>query len=100
MSIATSYAKALYEAAKDEGQSSELLIQLENQFDSMLSILEASKEARVALLGPVTSGQEKADLVSEFSKKLGFSLLFVKFVILMARKGRLPFLKEVREAFS
>ena len=100
MSIGNSYAKALFETAQDEKVSPEQMVRLENQFDMLLLILDSSKEARVALLGPIATVKEKSAIIDDFAKKLDFSPLFVKFISLLAKKGRLPFLREVRDAFT
>jgi len=100
MSVANSYARALYEAAKESQLSAESLGQLESQLDTLQACFEESKDARIALIGPLTSTREKTALVEAIAKQYGFAPLLTQFVVLLAKKGRLPLLKEIRDAFS
>lgn len=100
MSVANSYARALYEAAKESKISGDQLIQIENQLDQIVNVLNQSHEARVALLAPLTTASEKKNLINEFSKLLKLSPVVTQFLALLARKGRLNLLSEMREAFG
>jgi F-type H+-transporting ATPase subunit delta len=100
MSVVNSYAKALYEAAIESQNSPEFLDTVENQLDTFLSILTDSKEARAALLAPITNTGEKLNLIEEFSKKLNLNSIVKQFLSLLARKERLFLLKEIRDSFS
>src|SRR5689334_7593066 len=103
MSVANSYAKALYEAAV-EGSSpqnvTEVLNQAEVQLNLFLDVLNGSKEIQVALLSPVTSAREKGAVVREVGKKIGATPLLIEFLNLLARKGRLSLFAAIQEAFS
>lgn len=99
MSVAKTYAKALYEAAQDAKSSAEAISILESQMDDFLMAMAASKDAQTALYGPLVSAKEKVALITEISKKGGFSPLMTQFLVLLARKRRLSILKEIREAF-
>ncbi len=57
MSVAKSYAKALYEVARDESS-------VETQLEVFLKILDDSRELRVALFGPVSTAKEKAAITT------------------------------------
>ena len=100
MSVATSYAKALYEAAQEWKPQAPDSESLEKNMDVLQEVLSASKEMRVALLGPITTGREKASLVEDLCKRLGMSPLFIRFAVLLAKKRRLEFLSNIRDAFS
>lgn len=100
MSVSISYAKALYEAAKDSKLSGEMIDQLEAQMDQLSDILAKSKDVKIALFSPLTSVKEKVALLEELSKQLKLSPLATQFFNLLARKGRLSLLQEVRDAFS
>lgn len=62
-------------------------------------MLEGSKDARVALQSPVTTGKEKAKLIESLSSKLGLEPLVTQFLMLLATKGRFNVLAEVRDVF-
>ena len=108
MSAATSYAKALYAAAQEwkavQGSvpGSELPSHedLEKDMDLLQEVLSASKEMRVALLGPITTSREKASLVEELCKRLKMPPLSIRFAVLLAKKRRLELLSNIRDAFS
>ena len=99
MSVVSSYAKALYESAQDARASQDSLDEIENQLQLFSSFMDSSKDVRIALLAPLTSLQEKVALVEAFSQRLGLSHLTLRFLILLARKGRLSFLSQLKEAF-
>jgi ATP synthase F1 delta subunit len=99
MSLATSYAKALYAAAKDAHATSDTLDHIENQMDSFGQILQLT-DARKALLGPVVTIKEKSEILLQIGEKAGYAKLFTQFLILLASKGRLPAFADIRDAFS
>lgn len=100
MSLARSYARALLEAAQDQKVSAQELDAMEGQLEEMVRLLESSRELRLALTGPATSGKEKADLVTTLGGKAGFSKLFIAFLALLSRKERVAQLPSIREAFA
>ena len=100
MSLATSYAKALYAAAKDEKVSSTEMDEIEQQLDLFIEVLDGHKEIRQALWAPVLSTKDKVAVIKALTEKAGYSKLVTLFLVLLANKGRLPFFHEVREAFS
>jgi len=101
MSVANSYARALYETAATESAGQPQALDLiETQMDEMVQLLEQHKEARVALVGPVTTAREKVALVTALSKKSEFVSVLERFLVLLARKGRLRLLQKIREAFT
>lgn len=99
MSVATSYAKALYETLVEKNSSAEVLNKIETQFTEILSVLSESKEVKAALFAPLTNMREKTSLVESIGKKMEFEPLFSQFLSLLARKGRVFLLAEIREAF-
>ncbi len=100
MSVATSYAKALFQAAQDAKTSSEALDVLEAEMDSLLIALDSSDDARKALMGPVMPAKDKVAYLDAISSKAGYTKLFSQFLNLLANKGRLPALRSIREAFA
>jgi F-type H+-transporting ATPase subunit delta len=100
MSVANSYAKALYEAARDLDRSAEALDRIESELDRLVSAFESSREAKVALLGPIANAKEKEAILRALSKPLGLSKITEQFTILLAQKGRLPLIRPIRDAFA
>lgn len=103
MSVANTYAKALYEAAYEKangGDKTAFLDQVEKQFDELLATVGQSRELETALYAPIANAHEKAGLVRELGKKMGMNELFVNFLTILANKGRLPLLKQIRAALS
>jgi ATP synthase F1 delta subunit len=100
MSVAKTYAKALFEAAQDAKVSVAELEQYETFLDGYLQLASQSKEIRVALISPATSSKEKVALVTEISSKLKFPKILSNFFALLARKERMALLPEIREAYG
>lgn len=103
MSVAKVYAKAFYAYCAENGNSralSESCFQLEQQMDTVLSVITASKEARIALFGEVTTGKEKAQVIEQLAKILAVDPALSSFLVLLANKRRLKYLPEIRDEFS
>lgn len=103
MSVARTYAKALYEAAcEKQGQAavSKTCDEFEKQLDSLLASLKSSREMEIALVAPITTPREKAALVDAISKKMGLSDLLSRFLNILATKDRLGILKEIRDQLA
>jgi F-type H+-transporting ATPase subunit delta len=100
MSVATAYGKALFEAAQEGGVSADQLIQIESELDRFSETLAESSDLRVALYGPLATAHEKTSIIEKFSEKLSISPLTIRFITLVAAKGRLHALADIRKAFS
>jgi len=98
MSVAKSYARALLEAAKAKGGQD--LDAIENQLDLMAETMHQSKDLDAALVGPVVSAKEKVAVIQEFARRANLLPLVSQFLQLLARKGRIRFLDDIREQFS
>jgi len=97
MSIARSYARALFESILETKSTTPA--EAEQDLRVMSEAITGSREARVALLGPATGSKEKAAAVAKIAEKAGTSLAVNQFLQLMARKERLAILPEVAQAF-
>ncbi len=100
MSLARSYAKALYEAAIESGAKPEVLDDIELQFELIVRAIEGSKEVRTALSGPLVTTAEKAQVVREVAKKINMNPLLARFIELVAKKRRMPALNDIRLAVT
>jgi F-type H+-transporting ATPase subunit delta len=100
MSLATAYARALHDAARESGGSSGDLDRIESHFDDLLSALDSSDDLRKLLYGPVVTSREKAAVVEDIANRGGYPSMLRHFLVLLAQKERLPALPEVREALS
>lgn len=100
MSVSTSYAKALYEIAKEEGFSEDRLASLEDQLRFFSDTLEVYPEARNALLGPTTTFKEKTQLLDALGVAGKCEPVLSRFLHLVARKKRLAILGEIRRCFT
>lgn len=99
MSIAKSYARALYETAREANASVDDLNQLEVQMDAFMDFLNSSKDAKTILLSPVTSAKDKGLYFQSVAKVSGISTTLANFLSLLARKGRLTIFEDIRRAF-
>jgi F-type H+-transporting ATPase subunit delta len=100
MILAQVYAKALYEACQDAKLSTAEINTIEDQLDQFVSAVGGSREAKVALMSRMNNSRDKASLIDTLGKKLDLKPLLIQFLILMARKGRLSLLREVRDSFG
>jgi F-type H+-transporting ATPase subunit delta len=98
MSVANSYANALYEALCDSKQK-EQVSSAESKLLELVAILNSSVEARVALISPLATIKEKTALIQELAKKQGLSEIEARFILLLVKKGRLDLLEKIVEAF-
>lgn len=96
MSIATVYARALFESARE--------LHLEKDEKASLAdfrnAIKMSRELRIALSGPVISTKEKVAIVRELAKKMQFHELVTEFLCLVARKGRVSSISEICDAYD
>jgi len=99
MSVATSYAKALFETARDAKATGDTLDTIDAQLHAFEDALATSKEVQVALLAPVSTAKEKAALIEAVASKLKLEPLVANFLLLMAKKNRLGSIREIRSAF-
>lgn len=99
MSVARTYASALYLAAKEVKNGSDLNDKIEAQLKEVSGWINGSKEMRVALISPVVSAAEKASIVEALAKKADFYPLVTKFLALLAKKDRFAALSEIVTAF-
>ena len=100
MSVARAYAKALYETASEAKLSADKIGQLETHMDEFVRMIDSSRDAQVVLQGPVASVKEKTSALDEIAKRASFEPLFIQFLHLLARKGRLSLIHEIRDSFS
>ncbi len=108
MSVATTYAKALFESLSDvkkNGNGShhapvELATQVEQDLRAFFGMIGTSRDARVSLFSPVTTRKEKQLLVSALAKKAGMSDLTERFLRLLAAHNRLSHWEPITEAFA
>ena len=98
MSVAKSYAKALFESSAAAKSADPAL--LEEQLREFTRAVTASREGRVALFGPIATAKEKTAIIETLARKVGMAEPIMRFLVLLASKGRLPLLPEIQEAFS
>lgn len=99
MSVANSYARALFQVAYEKSNSKGVS-HIEEELQTVALLLEQNRELQVALMSPLTTLQEKTGLLEELGKKLGLSPVFNQFLILLVRKGRLDLLRAIQENFN
>jgi F-type H+-transporting ATPase subunit delta len=99
MSVAKTYAKALYETLHD-GKSGATFEQIDEQLGSFAASMDQSKDGRVAFYGPMVPPKQKAALMDALSAKAGYAPLVSRFLSLLAKKNRLGEIKAIRLAFQ
>jgi len=100
MSVAISYAKALCEVATEAQSPATTLDRIEAELETIVQLVNTSKELRIILYGPLASAKEKSAVIEAICKKTESPKLVIAFLQLLAKKGRFSELGSVREAFS
>lgn len=99
MSLARSYAKALFESLGDPSHAT-TYAQAAQDLKEFEGLLSQSSALRMALMSPGTSAQEKESITKLFAEKQNLSKLSTKFLMLLAKKRRLSALTAIKDAFD
>jgi F-type H+-transporting ATPase subunit delta len=99
MSVANSYAKALFQTVQEKKISTQDIDSLEAQLSSFVTAVESSREAKMALYGPIANTKEKIAIVQKFGQTMGIAGVLAHFLELLAKKDRLAILPNVRDEF-
>ncbi|NBU20192.1 hypothetical protein EBS43_02075, partial [bacterium] len=70
MSVATSYAKALFEAAETQTAIPAVLDTIEKELDQVIELLQGNKPLEMALCSSVTTMPEKVSIMEGLLEKL------------------------------
>jgi len=100
MSVAKSYASALFLAAQAEKLEAPTIAKMEADLKGFASELVKNRELRAALVGPATTTSEKHAIVKAFEDKLAWHPSLRNFLNLAMRKGRFDSLPEIAQAFA
>lgn len=93
MSVATTYAEALYEAAVDAGAAE----QVAGDVDAFAAALEGSPELAMVLGNPEIDSRAKSSVVGELAAEA--HPLFRNFLLVLVERGRIAEYLEIAEAF-
>jgi F-type H+-transporting ATPase subunit delta len=85
LGIATRYATALFELAKDGGA----LKALETDMTALSAALAVSPDLRAAIASPIVSREDQGKVIAAIGAKLGLSALMSNTLALMSEKRRL-----------
>jgi F-type H+-transporting ATPase subunit delta len=94
MSVAISYAQALYQVTGKENVK-----QIEDQLSALTTAIQTSTQLRISLYGPVSTAKEKQAIVDELAQILKCSNQMKAFLSILVRKNRLKQLPAIRNAF-
>lgn len=102
MSLAQSYARALYEAAKDNGAKTEVL---EHAIHAVSAAVHQSKDLHDLMNSPAVSEKDRGKVLVALSEKAAPSAtaeqkLLGNFLGLLSKKGRIQILPDVASAFT
>jgi F-type H+-transporting ATPase subunit delta len=99
MSVANAYAKALFQTVQAKNATAQDLDTLETQLAAFVSAVESSREAKMALYGPIANTREKIAIVQKLGQAMGVTGTLPNFLELLAKKDRLAILPQVRDSF-
>jgi len=94
--VATRYAKALFALAKEQDRSEAVGAEL----GTALEVLEGNEALGGFLARPWASAAAKRETVAAIADRLGLSRLTRDFMALLALRGRVDHLSEIREAYA
>jgi len=97
MSVAKSYAKALFSVLRESSGDVEAASAALKAFRVAV---EAHRSLRVALTSPLTSSREKAAVAKDLAEKMGMSGPVRAVVITLAEKGRASIVAEIIDEFE
>lgn len=100
MSVAQSYAKALYEASREQGAKAEAI---EAAVFAVAGAFSSSKQLRDVLYSPSTNGADRSKVLSALAEKVASGKegkLVGVFLNLLSGKGRLRVLPDIADAFK
>lgn len=100
MSVSRSYAKALLDAAVELGMKPADIDKIESDLTDFVATVGSSRDLEEAITSPVVSSGEKAAVAEAVAQKMGADRLTVRFLAMLARKGRGPVVTEIAEAFT
>ena len=96
LGIATRYATALFELAKESGA----LAALETDTTALSDALAISADLRAAIASPVVSRDDQGRVIAAIAGKLGLSALMTNTLALMAEKRRLFVLPQLLSSLA
>jgi F-type H+-transporting ATPase subunit delta len=96
LGIASRYASALFELAKDDSA----LKALESDAAALSETLAASADLREVIASPMISREDQANVIRAIASKMGLSALMSNTLALMADKRRLFVLPQLLSALS
>lgn len=99
MSVAKSYARALFGASQEKNLTASDLDQIEAQLGAFNTVLNDNKDLRSALFAPIATGREKAAIAEAVADKIGVQPLFRNLLSMLAQKDRLMILPDLQSAF-
>ncbi len=97
MSVAKSYARALFDSVREKGGAVETV---GVELAAFASVAESSKDLGRVLYGPVVNSAEKTSVIGAIGQKMGVSAATLNFLTLLARKGRVALLPQIVAAWD
>ncbi len=93
--LAGRYASALFDLAREQDS----LDRVETDLDALAGLLTESRELERALGSPLVKAEGKVGIIKALADKAGFADLTVRFLGVMAARGRLGVLGDIIAAF-
>jgi F-type H+-transporting ATPase subunit delta len=81
----------LFETARSAG----LLEKVQEDFNSLIALLDKSAELSSVLLNPALAATKKQALITELQQRLQLDEHFFHFLLVVAHKGRLTLIREI-----
>jgi len=91
--VAVRYAQALFEEAKAEGKTQEVITQI----GALSALYDASEDFKILVKNPLITKQDKQTVIDGLKEKGAIDGILYQFITLMTAKNRLSLLKTVAE---
>ncbi len=99
MSVAKSYAQALFSLTQERAPGVPDAVQVERELEALALAIASSPEMTKLLGGPVVSSEQRGAIVSAVADKIGLSPVVVRAVKIAAEKGRAALFSQIHDEF-
>ena len=100
MSVAKTYAKALFFSLQGKPAATDIYKKVKTELASLVELIGQSRPLEIALFSPASSSNEKLSVIEAILGKAGFDTQTGNFLRLLASKNRLALLAEIIEAMD
>ena len=99
MSVAKSYAQALFELTNEKAHGAPDAAQVEGELAALAAAMGSSVELSRLLGGAVVSSEQRGAIISAITQKMGLSVVVSRAAKIAAEKGRVGLFSQIHDEF-